>query len=391
MMPLGKDAPVKVAVVHNHYQLPGGEDEVVRAECDLLAARGHTVLRYTVDNHSIGGMGRVALASAAVWNRAAYRQLRELFRAERPDIAHFHNTHPLISPAGYHAARAERVGVVQTLHNFRLVCPNGLLFRDGHACEDCLGKFFPWPGIVHACYRRSRAATAVTAGMLSVHKPFGTWIRTVGVYIALSEFSRGKFIAGGLPPEKIMVKPNFLVRDPGPGRHGRGFGLFVGRLSPEKGLTVLQRAWELLSGSAQLKIIGGPLPDQVPALPGVEWLGPQPKEQVFTEMKNASFLVFPSECYENCPMTIIEAFATGLPVIASTGGSAAEMVRDHFTGRHFRSGDPGDLAEKVAWALAHPDDLALMGRRARQEFETGYDATGNYSRLMEIYRLAMVA
>jgi glycosyltransferase involved in cell wall biosynthesis len=316
-----------------------------------------------------------------------------LFRDERPDIAHFHNTHPLLSPAGYHAARAEGVGVVQTLHNFRLVCPNGLLFRDGHVCEECLGKFFPWPGIVHACYRKSRAATAVTAGMISVHKPFGTWSRTVGIFIALSEFSRQKFIAGGLPPEKIVVKPNFLISDPGGGEHKGRFGLFVGRLSAEKGLDVLQRGWGLLGQDFHLKIIGGPLSGEGlgPVPVRVEWLGPQPKERVFLEMKDASFLIFPSECYENCPMTIIEAFATGLPVIVSDQGSAAEMVVDHQSGRHFRTGDPVDLAAKVDWAVTHSDDMAAMGLRAREEFETGYSATGNYARLMEIYRLAMAA
>jgi glycosyltransferase involved in cell wall biosynthesis len=380
---------VKVAVVHNYYQQPGGEDEVFRAESDLLLSHGHTVVPYTVDNRSINGMGRVGLATAALWNRTVHRQLRELFRRERPDIAHFHNTHPLVSPAGYYAARSEGVGVVQTLHNFRLVCPNGLLFRNGHVCEECLGKSFQWPGIVHACYRKSRVATAVTAGMISVHRPFGTWSRTVGIYIALSEFSRQKFIAGGLPPEKIFVKPNFLVSDPGLGGHMGRFGLFVGRLAPEKGLDVLQRAWGLLGQDFHLKIIGGPLHAEPPASPSIQWLGPHPKKRVYAEMKEASFLLFPSECYENCPMTIIEAFATGLPVIVSGGGSAAEMVRDHQNGLHFVAGNSADLAAKVNWALTHGAEMAAMGRYARQDFEAEYSARRNYTRLMEIYRLAM--
>lgn len=381
---------MKVVVLHNHYQLPGGEDEVFRAEGDLLEAQGHPVVRYTLSNDSIGGMSGPALAAAAVWNHSTYRELRALFQRERPDIAHFHNTHPLISPAGYYAARAEGLGVVQSLHNFRLVCPNGLLFRDGRVCEDCLGKFFPWPGIVHACYR-SRAASAVTAGMVSVHKPAGTWTKVVGVYIALSEFSRRKFIAGGLPADKIVVKPNFLVRDPGIGSGRRSFGLYVGRLSKEKGLPVLERAWERLPPEMPLKIIGGPISEQGRPAANVQWLGPQSKERVFAELREAAFLVFPSECYENCPMTIIEAFATGLPVIASDGGSAAEMVRDHQTGLHFRTGDSSDLAAKLGWALAHPEELAAMGLRARQEFEHTYSPDGNYRRLMEIYRRAKAA
>jgi glycosyltransferase involved in cell wall biosynthesis len=380
---------MKVVVVHNHYQLPGGEDEVFRAETELLESRGHEVVRYTVDNHEVNGMGRVALAITAVWNRSAHRKLGELFRRERPDIAHFHNTQPLVSPAAYYAARAAGVGVVQSLHNFRLVCVNGVLFRDGHVCEDCLGKFVAWPGVLHACYRGSVGASAVTAGMVASHRVLGTWRRVVGAYIALSEFSRGKFVAGGLPAERIFVKPNFLTSDPGVGAHDGGYALYVGRISPEKGLGVLRRAWELLGDQVPLKIIGGPVPENPSTPPSIEWLGHQPKERVFAAMKAASVLVFPSECYENCPMTIIEAYATGLPVIVSGLGSAAGMVRDGGPGRHFRAADPADLAARVRSVLCDPAGLAEMGRQARREFERGYSKEKNYDRMIEIYRTAI--
>jgi glycosyltransferase involved in cell wall biosynthesis len=383
---------MKVVVLHNHYQLPGGEDEVFRAEADLLTEQGHAVVRFTVNNDSIAQMSKPALAAAAVWNQTTYRQLCELFRRERPDIAHFHNTHPLLSPAGYYAARAAGAGVVQSLHNFRLVCPNGLLFRDGHACEECLGRFVHWPGVQHACYRESRQATAVTAAMVSLHRVAGTWSGKVDVYIALSEFSRRKFVAGGLPENKVVVKPNFLVRDPGAATGPRqGYGLFVGRVSPEKGLSVLQRAWSALPEGARLRIVGGPVPTDLVPASNVEWLGFQPKERVYGEMRHAGFLVMPSPCYENCPMTIIEAFASGLPVVASDAGSAVEMVADRQTGLHFRSGDAEDLAQKLAWALAHPTEMAAMGRRARLRYEEAYTPAGNYTRLMEIYRRAKAA
>jgi glycosyltransferase involved in cell wall biosynthesis len=227
--------------------------------------------------------------------------------------------------------------------------------------------------------------------MVAVHKPAGTWKKVVSVYVALSEFSRRKFIAGGLPADKIVVKPNFLVRDPGVGSDRRGFGLYVGRISKEKGLPVLERAWERLPAEVPLKIIGGPVSDQKRPAANVQWLGPQPKERVFAELREAAFLVFPSECYENCPMTIIEAFASGRPVIASDGGSAAEMVRDGQTGLTFRVGDSADLAAKLSWALEHPAEMAAMGLRARQEFEAVYSPDGNYRRLMEIYRRAKAA
>jgi glycosyltransferase involved in cell wall biosynthesis len=379
---------MKIVVIHNYYQQAGGEDEVFRAESDLLESRGHSVVRYSADNERIKSMGRAALAKATLWNQPVHRELRKLFHQEVPDIAHFHNTFPLISPAGYYAALAEGVAVVQTLHNFRLVCPNGLLFRNGQVCQACLDKFFAWPGIIHACYRKSFAASAVTAGMLSLHKSIGTWSRAIGVYVALSEFSRKKFIAGGIPPQRIMVKPNFLSTDPGLGQHSGNVGLFVGRLAPEKGLGVLLRAWARLAQVIRLKIIGGPRSEEHSPSADVDWLGPQTKERVYAEMKHAKFLVFPSECYENCPMSIIEAFATGLPVITSDVGSAVEMVTDHQTGLHFRAGDPVDLAAKVEWAVTHPQELALMGQKARREFEIKYSREGNYLRLMEIYSLA---
>ncbi len=378
--------PLKVVVVHNHYQLPGGEDEVFRAETDLLESRGHAVVRFTVDNHSIRDMGRVTLAATAVWNRAMQRELRALFRREQPDVAHFHNTQPLVSPSAYYAARAEGVAVVQSLHNFRLTCVNGVLFRDGHVCEDCLGKRLAWPGVLHACYRGSIGASGVTATMVGLHRLIGTWRRAVGAYIALSEFARSKFVAAGLPAAKIFVKPNFLISDPGAGDHAGQFGLYVGRIAPEKGVGVLQKAWDLVGQACRLKIIGGPIPDVRSASPSIEWLGPLPKERVFAEMKAASFLVFPSECYENCPMTIIEAYAAGLPVIVSGEGSAAEMVQDGRTGWHFQASDPADLAAKIRLAVADAHGRAAFGRAARHEFERGYSGERNYARLMEIYR-----
>jgi glycosyltransferase involved in cell wall biosynthesis len=210
----------------------------------------------------------------------------------------------------------------------------------------------------------------------------------VDAYIALSEFSRHKFVAGGLPPDRIVVKPNFIGSDPGVGKHTGKFGLFVGRLAPEKGVGVLQKAWGRIGQHTRLKVIGSPVDGENPASQSIEYLGPQPKERVYAEMKEASFLVFPSECYENCPMTIIEAFATGLPVIVSGLGSAAEMVLDHQAGLHFRAGDSSDLAAKVEWVTTHPEDLVAMGQRAREEFNQKYTAEGNYSQLMDVYRFA---
>src|SRR5436190_17345829 len=198
---------MKVLVAHNYYQQAGGEDQCFAAEVDLLRANGQEVIEYRADNHAIDGMSRLSVAARTIWNRKTYREVRALIRDHRPQVAHFHNTFPLISPAAYYAARAERVGVIQTLHNFRLLCPNALFFRDGRVCEDCLGKSVPWPGVVHKCYRDSRSASAAVTTLLTVHRVLGTWHQAVDTYIALTETSRRKFVEGGLPVDKVVVKP----------------------------------------------------------------------------------------------------------------------------------------------------------------------------------------
>src|SRR5262249_9112184 len=220
--------------------------QCVAAEVAMVRGNGHKVTQYSLSNHAIDAMGRLELASRTLWSREAFCELRQLFRTHRPQIAHFHNTLPLISPAAYYAARAENVRVVQTLHNFRLCCVNALLFRDGKVCERCLGKPIPWHGIVRKCYQGSRAASAAVAAMTSLHRMFGTWRNAVDVYIALSESSRNKLVEGGLPADRIVVKSNFAYPDPGPGMGTGGYAVFVGRLSAEKGVETLLAAWRQL-------------------------------------------------------------------------------------------------------------------------------------------------
>ena len=381
----------RVAVIHNRYQQPGGEDGVFAGETDLLERQGHEVVRYVLDNQAIDGMGRLALARATVWNGDAYAGLRRLFATYRPDVAHFHNTFPLVSPAGYYAARRERVAVVQTLHNFRLACPNALFFRDGHVCEDCSGKAVAWPGVLHACYRGSRVASGMTAVMLAVHRALGTWGEMVDVYVALTEFARDRFVAHGLPADRIVVKPNFVQADSDVGEHGGGFALYVGRLVPEKGVETLLDAWARVPGGFSLKLVGGgPLETlRDTPRPGVEWLGQQPPSRVAALMREASFLVFPSEWYEGFPLTLAEAFAAGLPVIASAIGAGAEIVEHGRTGCLFRAGDAADLADRLVWAVTHKGELAGMGRAARQVFEAKYTADQNHRLLLDTYRTAM--
>jgi glycosyltransferase involved in cell wall biosynthesis len=385
---------MKILAVHNRYQRPGGEDQVFVDETALLETLNHRVLRYEVHNDQVKQVNRLILAKDTVWNTSVYRDLGTLIHRERPDVVHFHNTLPLVSPAGYYAARAEGVPVIQTLHNYRLLCPVALFFRDGRVCEDCMGKAVPWPGVVHRCYRGSRTASGVIATMLTVHRALRTWTEMVDVYVALTDFARNKFIEGGLPAEKIVVKPNFVAPDPGRGQGGGGYALFVGRLAPEKGTGTMLAAWDRLGKRIPLKIVGdGPLRDRVEGTSArqsnVQWLGHRPVEEVHALMGKADMLVFPSQWYETFGRVAAEAFAAGTPVIAANIGAVAELVEHGRTGLKFRPGDPEDLVTQVEWALSHPAELRGMREEVRAEFEAKYTAERNYRALMEIYDAAL--
>lgn len=385
---------MKVLFIHTHYQQPGGEDEAFAAEAAVLRERGHEVVELTFCNRDLEELPPWRQVEVTLWNREAYRRMRETVRAYQADLVHVHNTFSLASPAVLHAAKTEGMPVAMTLHNYRLLCVNALFFREGRVCEDCLGRL-PWRGVVHGCYRDSRLASLGVASMLALHRALGTW-NLVDRFIALTEFARQKFVEGGLPAEKIVVKPNFVHPDPGPGEGRGGYALFVGRLSPEKGVGTLLRAWGLLGGRVPLKVVGdGPLAGEVREaarrLPGVEWLGRKSPEEVYALMGEAAFLVFPSEWYETFGRVAIEAFAKGTPVVASRIGAVGEVTEDGRTGLHFRPGDPEDLAAKVEWLLAHPTELARMRREARAEYEAKYTAERNYQLLMEIYGQALEA
>lgn len=385
----------RILVVHNSYQHAGGEDAVFVAETALLRQRGRDVVEYTEDNKRINGMSQVSVAAQSMWSTRTCLRLLQILRSSQPHVAHFHNIFPLISPSAYSACRKVGVPVVQTLHNFRLLCPAATFFRDGRVCEDCMHRTPPWPGIVHACYRDSRGQTGVVAVMLAVHWWLKTWSGRVDVYIALTEFARKKFIQGGIPAEKIVVKPNFVHPDPGMRESGGEYALFVGRLSPEKGVSTLLKAWRSLK-DVPLNIAGeGPLCEKVHAfinrekLENVELLGQRSHEEIVALMKGARFLVFPSEWYEGFPMTLVEAFACGVPVVASRLGGMAEIVEEGHTGLFFQPGDSANLAEKVRWAMDHPDAMREMGVKARQAYEEKYTAEKNYQILLNIYERAV--
>ena len=380
---------IRILIVHNTYQHRGGEDSVVEAEIVLLRSRRHEVASYFRHNDDISAMSLASTAQQTLWSSRTTSELAELIRTFRPDVIHAHNTFPLISPSLYWAAAHAGVPVVQTLHNFRLMCLNGLYLREGRVCEDCQGRL-PWRGVVRKCYRGSGAASAVLAGMLALHRGLGTYRNKVARYIALNDFCRNKFIEGGLPADRIVVKPNFVDFAAPAALPRQGF-LFVGRLSVEKGVQTLAGAAALLP-DASLRVAGdGPESALLDGVSGITRLGSLPGEAVRQEMNSAFALVIPSIWYENFPRTIVEAFAAGLPVIASRIGALADLVRDGETGLLFEPGNPRDLADKMAWALTHPDVMADMGRKARAQYEAEFTAERNFAQLMAIYQDAIRA
>jgi glycosyltransferase involved in cell wall biosynthesis len=380
---------MKILSVHNAYQQPGGEDQVFAQEAGLLRSHGHQVVRYEASNDQVNGGNPLVLLGNTIWNRRTYQELQALIEREQPDIVHVHNTFPVISPAVYYAAGEAGIPVVQTLHNYRLLCPTATLFRAGQVCEDCMGRAIPWPGVVHGCYRGSLPATVAAAAMLATHNYRRTWSEAVSAYIALSDFARDKFIQGGLPAAKIFVKPNFLEADPGMGEARGNYALFAGRLTPEKGIGTLLEAWRELGAELPLQIAGdglmAPEVERAAAESGhVRWLKWLPRAEILRKMKDASLLVLPSTWYEGFPMILAEAFAIGLPVIASDLGSMSSIV-DH---RHFRAGCSSDLVDQVRWLRAHPAEAALMRTQARQEYEGKYTGETNYAQLIDIYASA---
>jgi glycosyltransferase involved in cell wall biosynthesis len=381
---------MRILNIHNRYQIRGGEDECFEAEVNLLRQMGHQVEVYEENNERVATVGKLRMAANTIWSQEAYQAIRQQLKTQPCDVVHVQNFFPLISPAAYYAAKAEGVPVIQTLHNYRLLCPNALFFRDGKVCEDCLGKIVPYPGVLHGCYRENRTATGAVAAMLTVHRLMETWTKMVDLYICLTDFARRKFIEGGIPAQKIVVKPNFVSPDPGVGSGSGSYALFVGRLSVEKGLDTLLAAWEKLGGKIPLKIIGdGPLADQVAAaakrIPQIEWLGRRPMAEVHALMGEAMFLVFPSKWYETFGRVAIEAFAKGTPVIAANIGAIAEIIEPGRTGLHFQPGNPEDLVVQVERVLANPAEVTQMRRQARAEFEAKYTLELNYQQLINIY------
>jgi glycosyltransferase involved in cell wall biosynthesis len=386
---------MKILLCHSYYTQRGGEDRSFEEERELLQANGHQVVEYVRRNEELVGAGGVKAALTTLWNRQAARDVAELIRTHRPDVLHATNTFPLISPSVCDVAHLAGVAVVQALRNYRLLCANSYLMRDGRPCEECVGRAIPWPAVRHRCYRDSAAASAVVGAMQVSHRMHGVWRNRVDAFFTLTEFARQKFVDAGLPAERIHVKYNSVSPDPGIGAGAGGYVALVGRLSPEKGIATALAAWELDPALPPLTIVGdGPMKGQVAAAAAqdsrISCLGELSNTEAQRVIGNAAALLMPSLWYETFGRTIAEAYATGTPVVASRLGAMAELVDDGVTGALFTAGDAKDLAAKVAHVTSAGDaDCEAMRTAARRAYESRFMPQHNYSRLLEIYAIAL--
>lgn len=381
--------------IHNRYLSPGGEDIVVEAEKRLLESRGHTVVSFIEDNKNLVHDGPIKSVCNTVWSSSSVQKLERLVNKTFVDVAHVHNTFVRLSPAIYHTLKRKKIPVVQTLHNYRFICANAVLHRNGNVCEECVGRVIPLPAISHACYHDSRIQSTVVTSMLATHGILKTWKSKIDVYVALSLNSRAFFIKAGFPEDRIRVKPNFVNPVPECQTEEGRYGIYVGRLVPEKGILTMLEAIRNLP-QLPIRIIGdGPLKRDVAdyiarhSLDNIEVRSGLTQKQVHEQIRGAFCLIFPTEWHEPFGSVMIESLACSVPVIGSNIGAVPEIIQDGKTGLLFEPRRPESLLEKIQWALDHRTELRRMGLAGRVDFEQKYTSATNYTSLMDIYHDAI--
>jgi len=389
---------VRVLIAHNRYrsEQPSGENVVVDDEARLLAEHGCEVELLQTHSDEIADWPahkKALLPARTVWSRAGRRLVADAIERFRPDVVHVHNTFPLLSPTALRAARASGAAVVATMHNFRPLCSAATFVRDGKVCTSCLGGG-PLPGLVHGCYRNSRLATLPLAATISTHRLAGTWRNSVDRYVFPSAFARSLYVQAGWAPERLVVKPN-TAPEPGLTRNGSGRGFVaLSRFSDEKGLDTLLDAWRAAGLDEPLTMIGsgeldGELRARAVGLANVEFAGRLSHSDALARLAGARALVVPSRWFEVFPRTIVEAYALGVPVVASRLGSLADIVEDGVTGLQFEPDSPAGLVEALR-TLATADALTQqLGRQARRRYEDELAPGPTTRRLLEIYEDAL--
>lgn len=387
---------LKILFIHNKYlQSAGGEDATLEAETKLLRSRGHDIRELIFDNAVMkkGIIGKLKAGISSVYNINSAKTLKKAIKEFGPDIIHVHNFFFTASPSVIIEANRQKTPIVVTLHNFRLVCANSLLLRNNKVCELCVSHDFPWYGVKYKCYHDSALQSAMVGAMAAVHKWAGTWKNKVDAFIAPADFIRQKLAHSSLhvAVEKIKIKRHF-INDPGAGppQSRESYYLFIGRLSAEKGVDVLLEAWKDMNEDKL--IIAGDGPEQQKLhqkyghLKNVEFVGKKTREEVLLLMKACRALIFPSICYEGLPLTIIEAFSTGAPVIGSDMGAMKEMIRHGENGLLFTPGDPASLKKSVMRFNKYlADNDYSPYAHARNSYLQLYHPEIGYDAIIQIY------
>jgi glycosyltransferase involved in cell wall biosynthesis len=392
---------MRILVVHNRYRstAPSGENRVVDQESEALTSLGHEVDHFERHSDEIeewSAARKATLPARVVWNPETRRDLKQVLRRIRPDVVHVHNTFPVVSPSILYACRDERVPVVVTLHNYKLLCASGDFFRDGEVCHDCAGGN-PTPALVHRCYRGSAVATVPTVVAARVHRR--SWRNLVAAYIFISDSQRRLLAAMDFDPERVFVKHNLVPYDGTPGRPRDRQVAYVGRLDQAKGVPLLLRAWDRYretAGDDALRLViagGGPLDDEVrrwaAVRTSVDLAGHLPKRDCFDLIARSRAVLLPSQWEETFGLVVVEAMAAGVAPVAAAHGSFPELITDGVDGALFQPGDPDDLAKVLLDVDGNPGRYEDYGRRARETYETRHDPRHGIEHLLEIYRFAI--
>ncbi|MBO3672643.1 glycosyltransferase family 4 protein [Acinetobacter soli] len=376
---------MKILVLHNEYQQYGGEDAVVNNETKLLRSHDHEVYLEIISNHKIKNFwSKILAATDLVFSLPSYFWLKRKLSEIKPDIVHVHNFFPLYSPSIFYACKSMGIPVVFTLHNYRILCPTALLMFDSAITEESI-KNGPWWAIQKKVYRNSFFATFLLTFMIAIHRKIGTWNNIVDQFIVLTDFARKKFASANIPIDKISIKSNFIDLPDNDTKYRSNRFLYVGRISSEKGIMTLSETLKITNKALNVTIVGdGPLLNTLDSsLITLE--GKKKPREVFLMMKEHFALVMPSIWYEGFPMTLVEAYANSLPVIASRIGALEELVEHGVTGLLFEAGNANDLRKCMEWALDNPDKMYEMGINARKRYEELYTAEKNYAQLIAIY------
>ncbi len=380
---------MRVLLVHNYYRFRGGEDSAFETSRDVLSAAGLEVGSLTTSSaEAVSELGRLGVLKGAVWGRTAARDFLRRVVSFGPDVVHFHNTFPTMSPAHFRVVREAGLPTVATLHNYRYACLNGLRFRGGRACSLCVGTRLAGAGIRHACYGDSRLVSAGAALIRASHMARGTWAGGVDRYIVPSDYARVHAVESGVPSTRLVVIPHTVFPVPEAGTGSGGYAVFAGRLSTEKGIRTLVRAWHDGKPGLPLKVAGsGPLAEELrsTAAKDVELLGSLDRLAVLELLSGARLAIVPSESGETFGLAALEALAVGTPVLVSRVGALPEFLSDAGSGT-FEPGDPVSLIRAVRDFLEAEVPEATRREAARRSFEERFAPSVHVASLMRVYR-----